>query len=225
MDSMSTKASEVTWRNVLANPFVFGVIVLPLDSNDTLALISVCFLLVGTGSIPLQIQRLPRSTSIACGVMFALGCGIGGFALTNVLEYLFPNFPTVKQWEWMQWLPSVFGNLAILVWVFIVLNIAPITRPLLISIVLIAASAGYMLSLDVLRIRSALIFDVIREITDWEEGIAALLNGCALFIWERFITRELAKTQLEQFVRKCTLLLGVMSILFGILGILWSIFF
>ena len=74
--------------------------------------------------------------------MFALGCGIGGLGLAKILEDLFPNFPTVSQWEWIQWLPSAFENLAILIWVYIVLNISPVTRSLFISAILVAAAAG-----------------------------------------------------------------------------------
>lgn len=219
------KVSKATWQGILANPLIFGiVIVVPLDSDSTLELISASLMLVGSGLSPLQIPRIRFSASIACYVMFTLGCVIGGFALANILAYLFPDFPTVKQWEWVQSVPSAFTNLAIWVWIFVVLNIAPVTYPLIVSTGFVAAAAGYALTLDVFVIREAFVFDRIREITDVEKGGVTLLYGCAVVIWERLIVRKLIAFSITKSMGGLTLFVGVMSILLGIFMILRSIF-
>ena len=219
-----TRLSEVTWKTILVNPLIFGTMAIPSDSNSALALIATGSAVALSGLMPLGIPRVPRSVFIGCGVMFALGCGIGGLGLANILERQFPNFPTVSQWEWVQWLPSAFENLAILVWIFVVLNISPVTRSLYISTVFVAAAAGYSLTSDAFALRDALVFGVTREIADWEQAAKFLLNGCALAAWARLIIQSLASTSLEEFVGKCTLLMGGVMILMGIFRILWDIF-
>lgn len=206
------------------NPLIFGVMAVPSDSDSTLLLIAAGVVLATSGLMPLGISRVSVSVYIGCGLIFILGCGVGGLGLANILERQYPGFPTVSQWEWVQWLPSAFENLAILIWVYIVLNISPVTRSLFISAVLVAAAAGYTLTSDVLAIREALVFDVIREIADWEEAVRFLLNGCALAAWARLIIRKLASTSIERFTGKCTWFVGVTFILVGIFGILWDIF-
>ncbi len=219
------KTTKATWQSVLANPLIFGiVIVVPLDSDSTLALASVSLMLVGSGLSPLQIPRIRLSASIACGILFTLGCGVGGFALANILAYLFPDFPTVKQWEWVQFVPSAFTNLAILVWIFVVLNIAPVNYPLVVSTGFVAAAAGYALTLDVFVIREAFVFDRIREITNVEKGGVTLLYGCAVVVWERLIVRKLITFSITKSMGRLTLFVGIMSILFGVFMILRSIF-
>ena len=196
---------------------------MPSDGNSALLLIATGVVLAVSGLMPLGISRVSVPVHIGCGLIFVLGCGVGGLGLANILERQFPNFPTVSQWEWIWWLPSAFENLAILIWVYVVLNISPVTRSLFISAVLVAAAAGYALTSDVLAIREALIFGVAREIADWEQAVEFLLNGCALAGWARLI-RKLASTSLERFTGRCALLVGVTFILIGIFGILWDIF-
>lgn len=219
------KTTKTTWQSILANPLIFSiVIVVPLDSDSTLALVSVSLMLVGSSLSPLQIPSIRLSTSIACWVMFTLGCIIGGFALANILAYLFPDFPTVKQWEWVQSVPSAFTNLTVWVWVFVVLNIAPVNYALIVSTGFVAAAAGYALTLDVFVIREAFVFDRIREITNVEKGGVTLLYGCAVVVWERLIVRKLIAFSITKSMGGLTLFVGVMSILFGIFMILRSIF-
>ena len=196
---------------------------MPSDGNSALLLIATGVVLAVSGLMPLGISRVSVPVHIGCGLIFVLGCGVGGLGLANILERQFPNFPTVSQWEWIWWLPSAFENLAILIWVYVVLNISPVTRSLFTSAVLVAAAAGYALTSDVLAIREALIFGVAREIADWEQAVEFLLNGCALAGWARLI-RKLASTSLERFTGRCALLVGVTFILIGIFGILWDIF-
>lgn len=217
------KVSQVTWKTILVNPLIFGVMAVPSDGNSALLLIATGVVLAVSGLMPLGISRVSVPVHIGCGLIFVLGCGVGGLGLANILERQFPNFPTVSQWEWIWWLPSAFENLAILIWVYVVLNISPVTRSLFISAVLVAAAAGYALTSDVLAIREALIFGVAREIADWEQAVEFLLNGCALAGWARLI-RKLASTSLERFTGRCALLVGVTFILIGIFGILWDIF-
>lgn len=224
MFDSTAKVSRVTWKTILVNPWIFGALLIPADSNSTLSLIAAGFMLAVSGLMLLGVPRASVSVSIACGIVFLLGCGVAGFGLARILENLFPNFPTTRAWEWMQWVPSTFESLAALVWIFVVLNISPITRPLLISAMLVAAAAGYALISDVLLIRDALVFNTTREMADWEQGVRFLLNGCALTAWARLIIYKFAATPLERFVGRCTLLMGVVSILCGIFGILWDIF-
>ena len=196
----------------------------PSDNDSALLLICTSVIVAASGLMPLGIPRVSVSVSIACGIMFVLGCGIGAVGLANVLERQFPNFPNVSQWVWIQWLPSAFENLAILIWIYVVLHIAPVTRSLFMSAVCVAAAAGYALTFDVLAIRDALVFGVTREVTNWEEGMKFLLNGGALAVWARLIIRKLAATSAEKFLAKCTLFIGVVFILGGIFQILGDIF-
>lgn len=149
---------------------------------------------------------------------------MGSLGLANILERLFPDFPTVSAWNWVQSVPSAFGNLAVIIWVFVILKISHVTRSLLMSTVLITAAAGYSLSWDVMAIKDLLLFDVTREAATWEEGIALLLNGSALTVWARLINRKLAASTLERISGKLTLFAGVMFILGGIFCILSDIF-
>ena len=224
MHSIPKTGSKVTWKTLLTNPFIFGIMAIPMESDNTLMLISTSLLLVISSLLPLGIPRVPFPVSIACIIIFISGCGIGGLALVNVLEQLFPNFPTVKQWPWVQHLPSVLGNLSILAWVFVVLNVSPVNGSLVMGTSLVAAAAGYGLTLDAVAIREALVFGVTHEIADWERGVAMLLNGCALIFWAHFVARKLANSQYERVLARCTLFVGVISILGGIFGILWDIF-
>ena len=224
MFDRTAKISKVTWKTILVNPLIFGAMMVPSDSNSALALIAAGSAVVLSGLMPLGISRVPRSVSVACYVMFALGCGIGGLGLANILERQFPNFPNVSQWVWIQWLPSAFENLAILIWVYVVLNISPVTRSLYISTVFVAAAAGYSLTSDALAIRDALVFGVTREGTDWEQAAEFLLNGCTLAVWARLIIRKLASTSAERMVGSCTLFVGATMILGAIFFILWDIF-
>ena len=196
----------------------------PSESNSALALIATGTVVALSGLMPLGIPQRSRSVSVACGIMFALGCGIGGLGLANILERLFPNFPNVSQWVWIQWLPSACENLAILVWVYVVLHIAPVTRSLFISTVFVAAAAGYALTSDALAIRDALVFGVIRVVTDWEQAVGFLLKGGALAVWARLIIRKLAATSAERFIGSLTLFVGATMILGGIFFMLWDIF-
>ena len=220
----TAKVSKVTWKTILVSPLSFGAMMVPSDSNSALALIATGSAVALSGLMPLGIPRVPRSVFIACGLMFALGCGIGGLGLANILERQFPNFPNVSQWVWIQWLPSAFENLAVLLWIYVVLNISPVTRSLYMSAVFVAAAAGYSLTSDVLAIRDALLYGVTHETTDWEQAVEFLLNGCALAVWARLIIRKLASTSAERFVGSLTLFVGATMILGGIFFILWSIF-
>ena len=216
--------SKVTWKTILVNPLIFGVMAVPSDSDSALLFIATGVVLAASGLMPLGISSVSVPVHIGCGLIFVLGCGVGGLGLANILEREFPNFPTVSQWEWIRWLPSAFENLAILIWVYVVLNISPVTRSLFISAIFVAAAAGYALTSDALAIRDALVFGVTREIADWEQGVEFLLNGCALAVWARLIIRKLATTSIERFTGRCALLVGVTLILGGIFGILWELF-
>ena len=219
-----TWLSKVTWKTILTSPLIFGAMMVSSDSNSALGLFAAGGALAISGLMPLGIPRVSRSVFVACCVIFALGCGIGGLGLVNILERLFPNFPNINQWAWIQWLPSIFENVAVLLWIFVVLNIAPITRSLYMSTVFVAAAVGYSLTSDALAIRDVIVFGVTREIADWEQGVEWLLNGCALTVWARLVIRKFASTSIEEFTGKCVLCVGVVSILVGIFGILWDIF-
>ena len=224
MFDRTANVSKVTWKTILVSPLIFGVMAVPSDSESALLLIATGVVLATSGLMPLGIPRVTFSVSVACYVIFVLGCGVGSLGLANILEREFPDFPTVSQWKWIHWLPSAIENLAILVWIFVVLNISPVTRSLFISAVLVAAAAGYSLTSDALAIRDAFVFDVTREIADWEQAVEFLFNGCALAVWARLVIRKFASTSIERFIGRCTLFTGVVSILIGIFGILWDIF-
>ena len=224
MFNRTAKVSKVTWKTILVNPLILGSMAIPSDDNSVLLLFATGVILVGSSVIPLGIPRVPISVSIACGIIFILGCGVSSLGLIKILEDQFPDFPTVIQWKWGQWLPSAFESLAILVWIYVVLNISPITRSLFIATVLVTAAAAYTFTSDALAIRDAIVFDVTREIANWEEGVETLLNGCAVVVWSHLIVRELASTSNEKFSGKWTLFVGAMLILGGMINILRDIF-
>ena len=224
MSNKTAKVSKTTWKTILLNPLIFGTMAIPSDSDSAFLLICTGLTVAFSGLMVLGIPRLPRSVFVACYLIFALGCGIGGVGLAHLLDRQFPNFPTVSQWEWIRWLPSTLENLAILIWVYVILHISPVARSLSISAILVAAAAGYSLASDVLAIRDALVFGVTREIADWEEALEFFFNGCALAAWARLVIRKLASTSTEKFIGKCTLFVGVVSILAGLFGVLWDIF-
>ena len=224
MFDRTSKVSRVTWKTILMNPLILGSMVLPSDGKSAYLLLATAVILAGSGLMPLSIPRIPVSVSIACGIIFVLGCSVGGLGLVKILERQFPNFPVVIQWEWEQSLPSAFESLAILVWIYVVLNISPVTRALFIGAVFVAAASGHTLTSDVLAIREVLVFDVIRETTGWEQGAEALLSGCALVAWARLVISEFASTSIERVTGRCTLFVGGISILEGIFRILWDIF-
>ena len=224
MFNRTAKVPKVTWKTILVNPFILGTMAIPLNGDGVLVLVATGITVAISGLMPLGIPRVPLSVSIACYIIFALGCAIGGLGLVNILEHQFPNYPTVSRWKWVQWLSSAFENLAILIWVYVVLNISPVNRSLYISTVFVAAAVGYSLTSDAFAIRDAIVFGVTREVTDWEQGVEFLLSGCALVVWARLIIRKLASTSAERMIGSCTLFVGATLILGSIFFIVWDIF-
>lgn len=217
MFNKSTQITQTTWKTVQSNAlFLFLAMVIPTEiDNSPLLLLCQGAALFLTGGMPLVIPRIPVSASIACGIVMALGCGIATFSLAP----WFPALKTVIVSNWGQWVPSVSFSLAVVLWVFVVLKISPISRALLISTAFVAAAAGYSLACGVHAMVDAIVSDVTRTFKLWEEGIAYLLNGCAMVVWARLVTRKLAGPG-----EKATLFLGYLSIGLGIFAILWHIF-
>lgn len=217
MFNKPTQITQTTWKTVQSNALVlFIAMVIPTRiDNSPLLLLCLGATLFLTGGMPLVIPRIPVSASIACGIVMALGCGIATFSLAP----WFPALETVVVSNWGQWVPSVSYSLAVVLWVFVVLKISPISRALLISTAFVAAAASYSLACGVHAIVDAIVSDVTRTFKLWEEGIAYLLNGCAMVVWARLVTRKLAGPG-----EKATLFLGYLSIGLGIFAILWHIF-
>lgn len=217
MFNKSTQITPTTWKTVQSNAlFLFFAMVIPTEiDNSPLLLLGQGVILFSTGGMPLVIPRIPVSASIACGIVMALGCGIATFSLAP----WFPALKTVIISNWGQWVPSVSFSLAVVLWAFVVLKISPISRALLISTAFVAAAAGYSLACGVHAIVDAIVSDVTRTFKLWEEGIAYLLNGCAMVVWARLVTRKLAGPG-----EKATLFLGYLSMGIGIFAILWHIF-
>lgn len=217
MFNKPTQITQTTWKTVQSNAlFLFLAMVIPTEiDNSPLLLLGQGVILFSTGGMPLVIPRIPVSASIACGIVMALGCGIATFSLAP----WFPVLETVIVSNWGQWVPSVSLSLAVVLWVFVVLKISPISRALLLSTAFVAAAAGYSLACGVHAIVDAIVSDVTRTFKLWEEGIAYLLNGCAMVVWARLVTRKLAGPG-----EKATLVLGYLSMGIGIFAILWHIF-
>ena len=219
------KVSKVTWKTVVVNPVILGSMFFVVsDDNSTLLLLATGTLLVGSALMPLGIPRLPVSVRIACGIIFVFGCSISGLGLGKILGKLFSDFPTLEEWTWMHRVPSAFEHLAILVWIFVALNIAPVTRRLLISTGLVAAAAAYGLTLDASLIRDALVFNVLSEIEEWKQAIEILLKGCAVAFWASHITLKLATTSFEEFSGKCILCVACTLISWGVALLLRNLF-
>lgn len=222
MFNKPTQITQTTWRTVQSyTAFLFFAMVIPTKiDNSPLLLLCQGVLLFLTGGMPLRIPRIPVSASIACGIVMALGCGIASFSLAP----WFPALQTVVVSKWGQWVPSVSVSLAVVLWVFVVLKISPISRALLISTAFVAAAAGYSLACGVHAIVDAIVSNVTRTFKPWEEGIAYLLNGCAMVVWARLVIRKIAGPGQNRFSEKVTLFVGYLLIGIGISAILWHIF-
>ena len=222
MFNKPTQITQTTWKTVQSYaPFLFFVMVNPTEiDNSPHLLLCLGVGLFFTGGMPLGIPRIPISASIACGIVMALGCGIATFSLAP----WFPALRAVVESKWGQWVPSVSFSLAVVLWVFVVLKISPISRALLISTAFVAAAAGYSLACGVHAIVDAIVSDVTRTFKLWEEGIAYLLNGCAMVVWARLVTRKLAGPGQYRVPEKATLFIGYLTIGMGIFAILSHIF-
>ena len=215
------KTTQVTWETVQSNAaFLFFAMAVPEKIDSPLLLLCQGVLLFVTGMTPFGIKRIPLSASITCGIVMAFGCCVGCLSLAP----WFPALRSVVESKWGEAVPSVSISLSAVLWIFVVLKISPATRALRIGTVFVAAAASYTLACGIQVIVDAVISDATRSFAVWEEGIAYLLNGCAMIVWARLVIRELTVPGQNRGMETATLFVGCLFAGLGIFGILLGIF-
>ncbi|MCG9132854.1 hypothetical protein J5I95_14335 [Candidatus Poribacteria bacterium] len=221
MSTQSIKKKQVSWQT-MQGLSAFWFFVSRPDIESIFTLIGISMVLIGFGISPLYIKDKSVSVYIVATIMVALGAGIGGLIIGELLERLFAETPTDIADSWVAGTTLICSSLGILAWIFIVLKISPITRPPLIAITLFAIAGVYSLIYGVLSVKTVLLDDT--QITSaWGEGIAFIFNGCAMIVWTHLVTRKMSIENSKIFVI-CLMIAGVATVLVGIAGVLDAIF-
>ena len=117
--------------------------------------------------------------------------------------------------SWMPRLAGIFYSLAIFVWVFVLLKVAPITRSLLIGVAFFVLASGYALICNAQVVINAIVSDMSYVEVYWDQGIAYVLNGSAIIAWMLLIVRKIADVKVKSIV-PLFVFLGVVYIGIGI---------
>lgn len=214
------KTTQVTWETVQSNAAFLFFAMAASEIDSPLLLLCQGVILFVTGMTPFGIKRLPISASIVCGIVMAFGCCVGCLSLAP----WFPALRSVVESKWGEAVPSVSMSLSAVLWIFVLLKISPVTRALWIGTVFVAAAASYTLACGIQVIVDAVVSDATRSFAVWEEGIAYLLNGCAMIVWARLVIRELTGPGQNRGMETATLFCGCLFVGLGIFGILLGIF-
>ena len=160
------------------------------------------------GNHPLFLENRPTSVTIGSGVIIASGCCIIGLGIGMIISL-------DADVSWMPRLAGIFYSLAIFVWVFVLLKVAPITRSLLIGVAFFVLASGYALICNAQVVINAIVSDMSYVEVYWDQGIAYVLNGSALIAWMLLIVRKIADVKVKSIV-PLFVFLGVVYIGIGI---------
>lgn len=210
------KHRTASWETMQAISVFFFFISRP-DIESVFTLIPLSMILISLGISPFYIKSRPTIVTIACCFIIALGIGIGGLTVATLLERLSTETPVEIKDSWVAGAALVCASLGILAWAFVVLTISPVSRPPIIAVVLFAIAGVHSLTYGILRIE-AVLSDLPRIASDWEKGIAYLLNGGAMVGWTLLVTRKAAIARRELLVI-CLMISGVCFIGVGIIHI------
>ncbi len=167
------KNNQVSWETLQAFSVFIFFIVRP-DIESILTLIALSPMLIILGISPLYIKSRSVAVATASCIMIALGSAIGGLTIATLLERLLTETQVEIKDGWVAGVALVCSSLAVLAWVFIVLKISPVSRPPLVAVVLFALAGVYSLIYGILT-TEAVLSDVPRTTSEWEEGIAYIL--------------------------------------------------
>lgn len=130
-------------------------------AGTTLILYGVLWIMHGI--YPLLIENRSASVTIGCRVIIASGCCIVGLGIAMIL-------PLMTEVDWVPRMAGIFYSLAFLLWLFVIMKVAPIiTQGLLIGLVFCVIASGYALVCNVL-VMNALVSDVPHVKASWYPG-------------------------------------------------------
>ena len=221
MTDQSAKNTQVSWQTTQGFS-VFLLYISRPDIEGVIILICLTVMLIALGISPLSIEKKPVSVLIASMIMIALGGGIGGLTIGTLLERLLAETHTEIGGSWVASVALICTSLGILAWVLIVLRISPVTRPPLVAAILFAIAGAYALIYGILTLETYF-FGITRIPSAWGEGIAYILNGGAILGWSHLVMRKMSINR-RKTLTVCSMIVGVATIVVGIVGVLDTIF-
>ena len=190
--------------------------------TTTFLLILMSGVLISSGILPLSLEGRTTPISIAAVVIIALGSSIGGLGIATILKVLFSDTHTFLTDNWVSGVASILANLAVLVWAFGILNIAPTSRWLLIGTIFLVLAGGYSFGCGIFFLARSIVYGADQIAPVWNRGIPAILNGSAIVIWTLLITRKTIQEKVR-FVVPIIIISGVGLIGLGVLGVQYSL--
>ncbi len=221
MTDQSAKNTQISWQTTQGIS-VFLLYITRPDIESVVTLICLTCMLICLGITPLYIENKPVSVLIASMLMIALGGGLGGLTIGQLLERLFAETHTEIGGSWVASFALISTSLGILAWVLIVLRISPITRPPLVAAMLFGVAGAYSLIYGILTLE-IYFFGITRIASAWGEGMAYILNGGAILGWTHLVMREIPINKRKMLVI-CSMIVGVATVMVGVVGILDAIF-
>ena len=226
MTDQSAKNTRVSWQT-MQGCSVFLLYISRPDIESVIILICLTVMLISMGISPLFVENKPVSVLMASMLMIALGGGIGGLTIGTLLERLFAESRIEIGGSWVASVALICTSLGVLVWVFIVLRISPVTRPPLVAAMLFAIAGAYSLIYGILTLETYF-FGIIRIASPWGEGIAYILNGGAIVGWSHLVMPKILITKMlitkHGTLKVCSMIVGVATIVIGVASILDAIF-
>ena len=230
MTDQPTKNTHFPWEAMQGYPVVLLVMAFLPGTLGTEGTLTITFLLIlmsgvliSSGILPLYLEGRTTPISIAAIIIMALGSSIGGLGIATILKVLFSDTHTFLTDNWISGIASILANLAVLVWAFVILSIAPINRWLLIGAIFLVLAGGYSLGCGIFFLARSIVYGADQIAPVWNRGIPAILNGSAIVIWTLLITRKTIQEKVR-FVVPIIIISGVGLIGLGIWWIRSSIF-
>lgn len=225
MTDQSAKDRQLSWSIVQGHSVVFLAIAHLMTTTEVEGNLSTGTLLMASSMVLISMsitlfyfERRIASVSVAGAVIIALGSGIAGLGIAKILGIAFSNTETSTVGAWPLTVAAVLANLAVLVWSFVILKIAPRTRSLLISTIALVLAGGYALGYGVFFVLELTASDLPQIGSGVARGLAAVLNGGAMVIWTLLITRKVVQSKFR-FTVPLFIICGI-----GFIGIgLWHI--
>ena len=163
-------------------------------AGTTLILYGVLWIMHGI--YPLLIENRSASVTIGCRVIIASGCCIVGLGIAMIL-------PLMTEVDWVPRMAGIFYSLAFLLWLFVIMKVAPIiTQGLLIGLVFCVIASGYALVCNVL-VMNALVSDVPHVKASWYLAVGFMVSGGAMIMWTLFVMRKITTANLRLLVPVC----------------------
>lgn len=222
MTDQPTKNTHFSWQAMQGYPVVLLVMAFLPGTlgregilTTTFLLILMSSVLISGGILPLSLEGRATPISIAAVIIIALGSSIGGLGIATILKAVFSDTHTFLTDNWISGVASILANLAVLVWTFGILNIAPISRWLLIGTIFLVLAGGYSLGCCIFFMARSIVYGADQIAPVWNRGIPAVLNGGAIVIWTLLITRKTIQ-QKVRFVVPIIIISGVGLIGLGI---------